>query len=635
MKRLFFLTKIILLTSCFGYLNAQKQFNTYSGRLSFSMDPAFAPFYHGVASGDPLQDRVIIWSRVTPLGPVDSIYVEWTVATDTLFSNVVKQGSLYTNESKDYTVKIDVDGLQPNSYYYYYFRALDANSIIGRTKTAPEGNIDNIRFALVSGSNYNNGYYNVYNHIAQRNDFDAVIHLGDYIYEYGTDHYGSHPNRGLAPSHDCVTLSDYRIRHSHYRLDPDLRLLHQQYPWWVIWDDHETANDSYFDGAENHNPNTQGDWFQRKHAGIQAFIEWIPMREINDPTNPEKRISKTVKYGDLATLIFLDTRLEGRDNPNGLGVNDPNKTILGQHQYNWFTNELLNAQYIDTSQWKLIMQQVMFAPLNLVAYTNKDQWDGYKVERQKVLDFISYYQIKNSVILTGDIHTSWAIDVPNPNLGSYGANGQGVGTVEFVTPSVSSPSVSFGGGIGAGAVMLANSHIKWVDLINRGYLILDVSPEKTQSDWYFVNDINNHGGYNGYFAKAYYVNNLENFLREAPVPTLYNGAYQPFAPLFPSTTVAIDKPDLSRTYKDFVMLAAYPNPTVGEIDIQLFSYIDNQINISIKTIDGKDVYNENITVYPFDIYYHRLNVHHLPAGNYVLLVNSATGSHISKNIIKL
>lgn len=633
MKKIFF-TLLVLCAFVPDISFSQRVFHEYNGRLSFSMDPVFAPFYHGVASGDPLQDRVIIWTRVTSLAPVDSILVEWKMATDTNFQNIVNQGNLYTKEEKDFTVKVDVTGLQPNTWYYYMFTGLGVNSIIGRTKTAPVGAISNVRFAVVGGSNYNNGYYNAYNHIAYRNDIDAVVHTGDYIYEYGTNSYGNHPDRGLAPAWDCVTLSDYRMRYSHYRLDPDLRLLHQQYPWWVIWDDHETANDSYMTGAENHNPSTQGAWADRKAAGLQAYMEWIPCREINDPAHPTKKISRSVKYGDLAHVIFLDTRLEGRDDPNGLPVDDPNKTILGQHQYNWFTSELLKAQYTDTAQWKIIMQQVVFAPLNFVAYTNKDQWDGYQSDRQKVLNYINYYNIKNSVVVTGDIHTSWAFDVPNPNLGTYGANGQGVGTVEFVSPSVTSPSVSVGGGIGAAAIMAANPHLKWVDLVNRGYVILDISPAKTQADWFFVNDINSYGGYSCSFGQAWYVEHLQNYLKNSSSPTAYTGTFQPFAPFLPSLVVDVQEPDVS-VKEGFVLLAAYPNPFSSDITLQLYAYENTDLHVTLKSIDGREVYNEKFNVYSKDIYYHHFSLNDLKSGYYILNITSSDGTTLTKKLVKI
>ncbi|MFH2095981.1 MAG: alkaline phosphatase D family protein, partial [Bacteroidota bacterium] len=466
---------------------AFSQEKQFCNRLSYSFDPLFEPFYHGVASGDATSDAVIIWTRVTPSGQMDSIEVGWYMATDTFFTNVVASGTFWTNEGRDNTVKVDVTGLTPDTWYYYYFNALSTNSLIGRTKTTPNGDNDSLRIAVVSGSNYNNGYFNVYRTMAARNDIDAVFHLGDYIYEYGTGQYGDHSDRELLPSYEILTLDDYRMRYSHYRLDPDLRFAHQQYPWYVVYDDHETANNSWVGGAENHDSGTEGSWDDRVAAGKKAFFEWLPIRD-----NQDSSIYHTIKFGKLGSVFFLDTRLEGRDDPEGLANDDPNKKMIGSTQYNWLTQQLYNAQYsTDSTQWKIIAQQVMFAPLLMLGITlNSDQWDGYEVERQSILNFINAYGIMNSVILTGDIHTSWANDVPNPMMGSYGSYGQGSGTVEFVTPSVTSPSTDFGAGIGEAVIMAANSHIKYCDLAHRGYYILDVNKNRCQADWYFVNDIN-------------------------------------------------------------------------------------------------------------------------------------------------
>ncbi|HYF01805.1 MAG TPA: alkaline phosphatase D family protein, partial [Patescibacteria group bacterium] len=298
--------------------------------VEIPFDEKLKPFYHGVASGDPVQDRVIIWTRVTPETEGD-VQVFWRMATDTALKNIVAKGLFTTGQSRDYTVKIDVGGLQPNTTYYYGFTALGRNSLTGRTKTAPV-TTDRLRFAVVSCSNYQQGFFNAYGRIAERNDLDAVIHLGDYIYEYeeGGFGYNDKAQRGHEPKHEIVTQSEYRIRHSFYKLDPDLRRIHQQHPFIAVWDDHETANDAYKDGAQNHQSDKEGDWQQRKVAGKNAYMEWMPIRE------QESRIYRTLNYGNLAELIMLDTRLEGRqkqaDSATDPSLNDPNRTMLGTEQ---------------------------------------------------------------------------------------------------------------------------------------------------------------------------------------------------------------------------------------------------------------------------------------------------------------
>lgn len=285
-----------------------------------ALDPELTPFYHGVASGDPLPDAVIIWTRVTPGEPMESIEVQWRVSRDTTFNNIVASGVFVTNEDRDYTVKVDVTGLEPNTWYYYEFSALERNSLIGRTKTAPVGGVDQLRFATVSCSNYPAGYFNAYQKIVDRNDVDAVLHLGDYLYEYG----GSN----ILPNTDIVQLADYRIRHSVYKLDSMLRNAHQQYPWIVTWDDHESANNSWRGGAENHNTSTQGPWIDRKIASVRAYDEWMPIRMPDE--EDQFRIYRKISYGDLADIFVLDTRLYDRDLQGG-GINHPAKNSSGPH----------------------------------------------------------------------------------------------------------------------------------------------------------------------------------------------------------------------------------------------------------------------------------------------------------------
>ena len=221
-----------------------------------SLDPTLYPFYHGVASGDPLSNAVILWTRFTDdTLSVDSVELNWRVATDTAMTDVISNGTGYAKLLKDWTYKVDATGLSPDTWYYYDFEALGYRSIRGRTKTAPLGDNDSARFAVVSCSNYEHGYFNAYRYLRNRNDFDAVLHLGDYIYEYEAGGYSAGlVDRDNEPVNEIISLEDYRVRYSHYRLDDDLRALHQQYPFINVWDDHESANDSYIDGAQNHTP---------------------------------------------------------------------------------------------------------------------------------------------------------------------------------------------------------------------------------------------------------------------------------------------------------------------------------------------------------------------------------------------
>ena len=511
----------LLLTLCLGL-------SLWSQESLF--DPALEPFYHGVASGDPLSDRVIIWTRVTMDQP--SVDINWTVATDTELTNVVATGMFSTDASRDYTVKVDVDGLSPNTTYYYVFETGGKYSLIGRTKTAPIEEVDNLKFALVSCSNHPEGYFNVYGRIADRNDLDAVFHVGDYIYEYGEGTFGDTTlaDRLPIPSTEIITLQDYRARYGQYRLDAQLRRAHQQHPWIVTWDDHEITNDTYNEGAENHNEG-EGDFFVRKAAAKKAYFEWLPIRE-----NDGQKVFRDFSYGGLADVIVLDTRHEDRSiQPTSMLQPDFNdlRSLLGEEQKAWLFDKLSSS----TAKWKIVPQQVMIAPFNVgfaaADITDEAQvlgteaifldiWDGYPAERQQIFNYIAEQNIDNVVILSGDIHSSFANDLtatpvfyplpdfsylPVANPAYDPVTGAGSVGVEFVTPSVTSdnfdeavgPEVSAGFEFainnnlelppGSGQLFNYNPHIKYNDLDRNGYVVVDIKPEGVQGDFFYVSGI--------------------------------------------------------------------------------------------------------------------------------------------------
>lgn len=289
-------------------------FGTVALRGHEIITQAAAHFTHGIASGDPLHDRVILWTRVIPgSGKNTDISGLWEIATTKSFDTIVSRGNFTTNSEKDYTVKVDASGLQANTHYYYRFSAQNITSPTGRTKTLPIGKTSNIKFAVVSCSNYPQGYFNVYDEIAKR-DFDAVLHLGDYIYEYADGIYSNpkalEKGRKVKPTHEITNLEDYRMRYGLYRTDQDLQAVHQMHPFINVWDDHEISNDTWKEGAENHDED-EGPFNTRRRAAIQAFYEWIPIRENDKELTGE--IYRTFNFGDLASLIMLDTRLIGRD----------------------------------------------------------------------------------------------------------------------------------------------------------------------------------------------------------------------------------------------------------------------------------------------------------------------------------
>ncbi len=501
-------------------------------------------FNYGVASGDPLQDRVILWTHFKPTveGPVD---VEWRISTDPSMNRVVNQGTFRTDAQRDYTVKVDADGLSPGVVYYYQFSALGKDSSIGRTRTVPEGDLDRARLAIVSCSSYPHGYFNVYRILAERNDIDAIVHLGDYLYEYGQDEYSElllRDQRSVAPSHEIVTLTDYRLRHAYYKLDDDLMAVHQQHPFITVWDDHEFANDTWTDGAENHNKQ-EGEWQARKAAAKQAYFEWMPIRD-----NEAGSVYRTIRYGNLMDLIMLDTRVEGREEqPSGANKHitaaDPSRTLLGYEQEAWLSNQLSSS----TAQWKVLGQQVMMAQRYFIELPDYfgggasfwlDSWDGYAANRARFLQQLKEQGINNVVVLTGDVHSSFASDLSDDpyDPDNYDrTDGEGSLAVEFVCPSVTSPGFPpVIAESGAATIMGASPHIKYAELRQHGYMILDVNKQRAQAEWYYVNQVL-YPSTAQKFAVAYASSDGENRVRRVNEPCQYEALKAAFAPSFSLT----------------------------------------------------------------------------------------------------
>jgi len=464
-------------------------------------------FSHGVASGDPLADRVMLWTRVTPreetAGPIP---VTVTVARDAALLDPVARFETQADAEHDFCVKQDATGLEAGRWYYYRFSVADQRSPIGRTRTLPAADryVDRARFAVVSCANISHGYFSVYKTLAEHGDLDFVLHLGDYLYEYGIGEYGDVPDRDPVPPHEMVTLEDYRQRHAQYKGDVDLQAVHQQYPMIVIWDDHESTNDSYQDGAENHQPLTEGDWETRKNIARRVYFEWMPIREQNP--GDFATIYRRFQFGDLIDLSMLDTRLEGRDEPLSLPFdparNDPERRLISDTQMQW----LLDGLSASTARWRFIGQQVMFAQLNIaeipslnehapqlrgnLSAINMDQWDGYAADRLKILNHLDDNNIDNVVILTGDIHTSWASEIyrnPGTLLGDLF---DAPLAAEFVTPAVTSPGFPEGAAELAGvAVPVVNPHIRYVEAKSRGFILMDVNHQRAQAEFYYARDI--------------------------------------------------------------------------------------------------------------------------------------------------
>ena len=471
--------------------------DTYFDPVSALYDQSLKPFYHGVASGDPMPDRVIIWTRVTPEKMSPSIPVTWELAEDINFASIYKSDTISATALHDYTVKIDVDGLQPDHTYYYRFSALGKKSIIGRTRTAPVNAKEELKFAVVSCSNYEWGYFNAYAKIADQPDLSAVIHLGDYIYEHGVGGYGDTTiGRFNLPDHAIVTLQDYRTRYSQYRTDVGSRRVHQQHPFITIWDDHEVANNSYKDGAQNHQPD-EGDYETRKQAARQAYYEWLPIRE-------NRNLFRSISFGPLADLILLDERLQGRTKPvdslSDPRYNDETRHMLGTEQLQWFEQQLSSSG----TAWKLIGNQVIFSDLDLSQVLphmprNLDSWDGYPAEKNQIKNFILENRIRDVVFLTGDTHASWAIEVATDVANTYEPlTSRGAFAVEFGTPSISAANSNERNSdekVKRSEITLMNTnpHIKYTNNRDHGYILLTLTPTSIKSDWYYVDTLRKEG----------------------------------------------------------------------------------------------------------------------------------------------
>ncbi|MFC8181012.1 MULTISPECIES: alkaline phosphatase D family protein [Nocardiaceae] len=484
----------------------------------------FVPFQHGVASGDPTPDAVILWTRVTPqpgatpgsgLGPATT--VRWRVATDPQLTNLVRSGAVTTDAGVDHTVKVDVDGLTASTTYYYSFEIADGDaagvqSVVGTTSTAPanDADVERIRFGVVSCSNWESGYFGAYRHLSTRTDLDAIIHLGDYIYEYRTGEFAGKNGviRVHDPVHEIVSLADYRTRHGQYKSDPDLQAAHLGVPWICTWDDHESANDAYDGGAQNHQPETEGPWNVRKANSVQAYYEWMPVRAAGTPQN--RHLYRRLRFGNLLELSMLDLRTyrSKQVSPTaGAEVDSPNRTITGADQMQWLTDGLISSP----TRWKIVGNPVMITPVLVPPLESEaaraltgllgipeggvpymaDPWDGYTADRKKLLAAIADNGVSNTVFVTGDIHSAWACDIPQ-DAARYFETG-GVAT-ELVVTSVSSANVDdltktpphTLGRVAEAALTTLNRHIRYVELDSHGFGVFDVTPSGVQMDHWFL-----------------------------------------------------------------------------------------------------------------------------------------------------
>jgi alkaline phosphatase D len=466
-------------------------------------------FAHGIASGDPLHDGIVLWTRVSPAEP-GKVEVLWEMALDPDFRESVASGRTTTNEDRDFTVKVDVRKLTMGRDYHYRFTAGGETSPVGRTRLAPAPGdaVERVRLGVVSCSSYGHGWFHGYEKLAAQPDVDLVVHLGDYIYEYGTNQYGA--ARAYEPSHEIVALEDYRMRHAQYRRDPQLQLLTQGLPLVTVWDDHEVANDSWKRGAENHDAEAEGRYRRRLLAAKRAYFEWMPIRD-----NGARKVYRTVRYGDLLDLLMMDTRHAKR--AQQLGILGPAPTdeprdrqVLGRKQEAWLRKALMRSE----ARWKLLGQQVVMAqlriPLGSATLVNLDAWDGYPGARQRLFELLRDEGAENVVVLTGDVHASGGAEL---HVDPYTDLSSPLG-VELVTPAITSPFPL--PGIGA-LVQAANPHLKFVQTGLRGYMLVDVTAERVSAKWYLLDGVENPDSASEHLEAMLEVDAGTSRLRTVPV----------------------------------------------------------------------------------------------------------------------
>jgi alkaline phosphatase D len=460
-------------------------------------------FLYGVASGDPLSDRVMLWTHARFPYLSDAVNLRYEVATDASFATVVSQGTVRASADTGYTAKADATGLSAGTTYFYRFTYGNTHSPVGVTRTLPTS-ASSLKLAVMSCSNYPAGYFNVYGEVAN-SDAECVVHLGDYIYEYAADGYASGTAASMGrlsqPANELLSLSDYRARHAQYKSDPDSKNLHAKKPFICIWDDHEIANDAFMDGAENHSPATEGTWAARKAAALQAYHEWMPIRTGSD----KAKIYRSFNFGGLVSLHMLDTRLIGREAPIDIAAlaglqgaaaqstalaafSSPTRQLLGTEQLQWLQGQMAAS----SATWQVLGQQVLMArmefPVSVLAALNTtdtsaeaqaagnkavtdyltakatpaasrtpeqaalmnpaqnpelgynlDAWDGYIVARETLLGTAAALN-KRLVVLAGDTHNAWHSDLTLMGLANPALAGVKVGE-EFATNSVSSPGL--------------------------------------------------------------------------------------------------------------------------------------------------------------------------------------------------
>ncbi len=466
-------------------------------KISFSSNP----FSLGVASGDPDHRGMVLWTRLAPSPllpdggmPAQTVEVTWEVATDDSMRNVVASGTQLATPQLGHSVHVELNQLESDRWYWYRFRCGDAESTIGRTRTMPLPHQlpEQVRFAVTSCQNYEQGLFTAYEQMAADN-VDMVFHLGDYIYEYEAGRNGKvRTHHGS----EIMSLGDYRVRHAQYRSDPLLQNMHAQCPWWLTWDDHEFDNNCACDISEESGVDSLS-FLSRRANAYQAYYEMMPLRLRQIPRGSDMRLYRSAQFGRLAEFSILDTRQYRTDQPNGdrksplnEAALDPTQSMLGTKQRGWLSRNLIRS----TATWNVLAQQVMMGMVNRSGDPDNhqfsmDQWPGYSHERMELLNYIRDRQVSNPVVLTGDIHSNWANELRVDDRQTE----QGLVATEFVATSLSSGGNGPDKPKNLDAVLAENACVKWHNT-ERGYIRCDVTPNSWKSDYMVVDDVLKPGG---------------------------------------------------------------------------------------------------------------------------------------------
>jgi alkaline phosphatase D len=458
------------------------------------------PFRLGVASGDPLPNGVVLWTRLAPSifepdggMPSRRVPVRWRVAKDDDMRHVVRQGTTLALPELAHSVHVEVNGLEPGREYFFQFEHRDDLSPVGHTRTAPAPGewVRSLAFAFASCQRWDEGYYSAYRHMA-REELDFVVHLGDYLYEYGVDANGGFRNVPVPDQFrpETVTLERYRLQHALYKSDEDLQEAHRRFPWLIVWDDHEVQNDYAGLFPEGGQPNP--DFTARRAAAYQAFYEHIPLRVESFPRRGSVQLYRRVRWGELAELSLLDTRQYRSNQVCGDGEFprceeslDPSTTMLGREQERWLFDGLERS----SRNWNVIAQQVMMGQLDHDRGDPRiywhDAWDGYPAARQRLVDHLARERVRNPVVITGDWHSTFVNDIKR----DFADPGSATVASEFVGTSISSNGDGIIYGPYYGPMIDANPHIKFFDGDRRGYVRCRVDRDEWRSDLRMVGTV--------------------------------------------------------------------------------------------------------------------------------------------------